>query len=82
MNLTEIKNRFVGISCAHVDGSGNVDTKCYGLSDMEDNKAVDENTIFPACSISKFVTAFCIMRLNEQGLIDIDKPVNDYLKDW
>ena len=82
MNLTEIKNRLVGISCAHVDTSGNVVTKCYGLSDMEDNKAVDENTIFPACSISKFVTAFCIMRLNEQGLIDIDKPVNDYLKDW
>ena len=51
-------------------------------NDMEDNKAVDEDTIFPACSISKFVTAFCIMRLNEQGLIDIDQPVNDYLKDW
>ena len=43
MSLTEIKNGFVGISCAHVDGSGNVDTKCYGQSDISDVANVQIN---------------------------------------
>jgi CubicO group peptidase (beta-lactamase class C family) len=43
---------------------------------------VDEDTIFPACSISKFVTAICVMKLQEQRAIDIDVPVNNYLRQW
>ena len=43
---------------------------------------MDENTAFPACSISKFITAICIMKEYEQDRIDINKPVNIYLRKW
>ena len=74
----QIIERFPGIACAWADAAGNISTEYIGLADQESHTAVDENTVFPACSISKFITAICVMKLHEQKLIDIDKPVNDY----
>ena len=81
-DLETIKNRFPGISCAYRDVAGKVTTKCFGFADKEANVPVDENTAFPACSISKFITAICVMKEYEQDLIDINKPVNLYLRKW
>ena len=81
-DLETIRKRFPGISCAYRDAEGNVTTKCFGFADKEENVPVDENTAFPACSISKFITGICIMKEYEQGRIDIDKPVNLYLRSW
>ena len=80
--LEEIMSRFPGISCAYVDETGKETMEYYGVSDKEQNIAVDVNTIFPACSISKFITAICLMKLQEENKIDIDKPVNGYLQQW
>ena len=42
----------------------------------------EPSAIFSACSISKFITAICLMKLQEENKIDIGKPVNGYLKQW
>ena len=81
-DIETIRKRFPGISCAYRDAAGKVTTKCYGLADKEEKVPVDENTAFPACSISKFITAICVMKEFEQGRIDIEKPVNLYLRRW
>lgn len=80
--LNQILARFPGISCAYTDAAGRVETECYGVADKESNAPVDDDTLFPACSISKFVTAICVIKLHEQSIIDIDTSVNDYLNDW
>ena len=80
--LEQIVNRFPGISCAYVDATGKVATEYYGVSDKEKNIILDDNTIFPACSMSKFVTAICLMKLHEENVIDIDASVNTYLQQW
>ena len=82
MELRDVLARFPGVSCAFLDAAGCIRTAYYGLADKECNVPVNENTIFPAASISKFVTAMCLMKLQEQGLIDIDMPVNAYLRRW
>ena len=78
----QIIARFPGISCAWMDSAGKETTECFGFADQENHVFVDENTLFPACSISKFVTAICVMKLREERLIDIDMPVNRYLRRW
>ena len=78
----QIIDRFPGISCAWADAAGKETIEYYGFADMESHTYVNEKTIFPACSISKFITAICAMRLHEQKLIDIDMPVNRYLRQW
>ncbi len=78
----QIIDRFPGISCAWMDSAGKETTACFGFADQENHVFVDENTLFPACSISKFVTAICVMKLHEEKRIDIDLPVNRYLRRW
>ena len=81
-DIETIRKRFPGISCAYRDTDGKVRTKCLGFADTEEKLPVDEDTAFPACSISKFITAICVMKEYEQGRIDIEAPVNLYLRRW
>lgn len=46
------------------------------------DKAINENTVFPVASISKWVTSFGVLKLVEQGKLNLDKPVDDYLTRW
>ena len=62
----QIIERFPGMGCAWVDAVGKEFSEYHGLADKENHVPVDEETIFPACSISKFITAICIMKLHEQ----------------
>ena len=78
----QIMDRFPGIGCAWADGAGKETTEYYVFADTESRVFVDERTIFPACSVSKFITAICVMKLHEQKLINIDMPVNRYLRQW
>jgi CubicO group peptidase (beta-lactamase class C family) len=45
-------------------------------------KPVDEQSVFGVASVSKWVTAMAVMRLVEQGVLDLDTPVSQYLKRW
>jgi len=78
----EIRDRFPGISWAYADAAGNTDTWRYGFADREEHVPVEESTAFPANSISKFITAICVEKAQEQGLLDIDAPADRYLGSW
>ena len=80
--LQQMTARFPGISCAWADADGAVCTDCTGQADRERGIPVDAHTIFPACSVSKFITALCVLRLHDQGLLNVDMPVNSYLQQW
>lgn len=45
-------------------------------------KPVDENTRFQVASLSKWITAWGIMKLVETGKVDLDAPVSRYLTRW
>jgi CubicO group peptidase (beta-lactamase class C family) len=54
--------------------------KGYGFADVEKHKPVDpERTMFRPGSISKLFTWTAVMQLVEQGKLDLDKDVNEYL---
>ncbi len=55
-------------------------SKAYGYSNLKTKTLANTSTIYNTGSNFKSVTATAIMQLNEKGLIDIDKPINDYLK--
>ena len=51
----------------------------FGVADRERNIAAGPHTMYSLASISKPFTATAIMKLVEQGKIQLDRPVNDYL---
>lgn len=52
---------------------------CFGYADKENGIEVDENTKFRISSISKSISAMAIMRLVEDGRLDLDGDISDYL---
>lgn len=55
-------------------------SKGYGYADFQQRTAVDPNsTLFRIGSTSKLFTWTAIMQLVEQGLIDLDADINEYL---
>ncbi|MGE5627725.1 MAG: serine hydrolase [Solirubrobacterales bacterium] len=55
----------------------------YGYSNLESKALVDpDKTSFPACSVSKLFTATAIMQLYEEGKIDLDRNINDYISPY
>jgi CubicO group peptidase (beta-lactamase class C family) len=45
-------------------------------------RAVDEHTLFQVASLSKWLTAWGVMALVEEGRVDLDAPVSRYLTRW
>jgi CubicO group peptidase (beta-lactamase class C family) len=62
--------------------NGQVTTRAFGVTNVEDPQPVTPDTVFALASISKTVTATAIMRLVEQGKIDLSAPVRTYIPDF
>ncbi|MBN2377195.1 MAG: serine hydrolase [Sedimentisphaerales bacterium] len=53
--------------------------KGYGVVDESKSDKVTPMTVFEACSMSKVVFTYAVLKLAEQGKIDLDKPLVEYL---
>jgi CubicO group peptidase (beta-lactamase class C family) len=51
----------------------------FGWADKEQKRAATENTPYRLGSVSKPITATAIMVARQRGLVDLDRPINDYL---
>ncbi|MGH8838819.1 MAG: serine hydrolase domain-containing protein, partial [Jiangellaceae bacterium] len=54
----------------------------HGVADIASNTSVTEDTVFRVGSLTKTFTAIAVMQLEEQRLIDLDGPANDYLRGY
>ncbi|MEW4219823.1 serine hydrolase domain-containing protein [Rossellomorea marisflavi] len=45
-------------------------------------ESITEDTLFHACSISKFATSMLVLKMCHQELISLEHPVQDYLRSW
>jgi len=54
--------------------------EAFGWADRENRVPADEHTMYSLASISKPITATGLMILKERRELDLDKPINDYLR--
>lgn len=54
----------------------------FGLLETGTARKVTVNSVFNACSISKFLTAMLVLKLTDQGMLDLDENVNKKLVSW
>jgi len=73
-------SKITGLSVAVVDSSGVLLSDGFGYANKDANLPGDKNTIFPIASITKTFTGIAVMQLVEQGLVDLDKPISNYIE--
>ena len=55
------------------------ETRGFGITNLENPQPVTPDTVFAIASISKTVVGTALMRLHDQGRIDVEAPVAEYL---
>ncbi|WP_243457328.1 serine hydrolase domain-containing protein [Parasphingorhabdus cellanae] len=71
-----------GTSIAIIQNGKIIHAKGYGLQSNNASTPVDRQTVFSAGSVSKVVNAALILRLVQEGILNLDQDVNSYLKSW
>lgn len=54
----------------------------FGFSNVEEHAVCNEGTVMRIASISKPITATIAARLYQQGLLDLDKDIRDYIPEF
>jgi CubicO group peptidase (beta-lactamase class C family) len=73
------EEKLPGVSTLIVKGGEIIWNQSYGFADIENEVNVTDSTIFMLASISKLFTGTSILKLVEEGLIQLDDPINNYL---
>lgn len=68
-----------GVSLALIKDGEIAYHKTYGVKNALTGAPVDERTLFEAASVTKPVFGYVVCRLAERGIIDLDKPLYQYL---
>ena len=73
------KHGIVGSSFMLIHDNQVVAQEFYGLANIQQNRPVDENTIYHWASITKTFTGIAIMQLRDRGLLKLDDPIIKYI---
>lgn len=68
-----------GVGIAIFNGGKVVYLKAYGVRDKERNLPLTPDSVLTAASFTKVAFAYMVMQLVEEKVIDLDKPVYQYL---
>lgn len=77
--IHEHEDTTVGLAYSVFDTSQDIARGYYGYADKENGIAVDDETVFEWGSGSKILAWISVMQMYEQGLIDLEADIRDYL---
>jgi len=79
MNAILVKTKMMGASIAIVNDGQIVYSKGYGFADKNKNVRATGKTCYGIGSTTKTFTAMAIMKLRDEGKIDLEKPASYYV---
>jgi CubicO group peptidase (beta-lactamase class C family) len=68
-----------GMTLVLADRNGVQRVVTYGFSDLEQQRKVQSDELFQIGSISKSFLAIVLLQLREEGRLDLDRPIFEYL---
>ncbi len=81
-NSPVLEKRVAGIAVAVVHGPDTLLLKSYGKGDLEWDVPLTTDAVFEIGSVTKQFTAAAILRLRDEGRIDLDADITTYLPDY
>ena len=82
MPLWLVKYNVPGAVVSYIDNGEVTWTKAFGVADRRTGAPMRTDSTFCFASCAKSMTAWGVMHLVEQGQVDLDAPVDQYLKRW
>lgn len=76
------KHKVPGIAIAVIKDRELAWTQGIGFANVAEERAVTSETVFNVGSVSKCVAAWGMMRLVEEGKVDLDAPIEDSVAGW
>jgi CubicO group peptidase (beta-lactamase class C family) len=73
------RSRQPGLALGLTDRDGTLALRSYGLAELASERPVTADTLFEIGSIGKTFTAIALLRLTDEGRIDLEAPVDRYL---
>lgn len=70
-----------GVSIALIANRRVAWSRSYGLADVRYALPVTDSTLFEACSMTKPLFAYGVLKLAEMGRLDLDRPLASYMPD-
>lgn len=71
------ETKIPGLQLVHVK-DGRVEHYNLGYKNIESKDKVNSYTLFQSASLSKAVMAYAVLKLYDQGILDLDKPLDEY----
>jgi CubicO group peptidase (beta-lactamase class C family) len=71
-----------GVSVAVIEDFAVDYMEVHGVKSRTTQEPVTHHTLFQAASLSKGVSAVGVVRLAQEGVVSLDRDVNDYLVSW
>ena len=71
-----------GLSIAVVNDAEIVYHRVLGVKNAQTEEPLDENTTFEAASMTKSVFAYFVMKMVDEGVLDLDQPLYEYLPNY
>jgi len=69
-----------GVAVAVLEGGEIVWRRAFGLANAETKAPVEADSVFPAASLGKPVFGYVVLKLVEDGLLDLDRPLVEYTR--
>ncbi len=67
---------------ALIDDQDTIWQETFGLANLEKNQPAESDTVYRLWSVAKAFTAVETLRLVEDGLVDLDTPITEYIPDF
>lgn len=75
-------HKITGVSIAVIHNFKPDWAKGYGWADVSEQRPVTEKTLFQAASISKSLNGVGVLKLVQDGKLDLSEDINQYLTSW
>jgi CubicO group peptidase (beta-lactamase class C family) len=67
-----------GLSIAIINNNKVVYHEVFGVANSETNEPVTKQSMFEGASLSKPIFAYFVLKMAEEGTLDLDKPLHEY----
>ena len=68
-----------GLAVAVIEGDRITHLRAYGFRNVENGLPLETDTVMYGASLTKAAFAYMVLQLVDEGLVDLDRPIADYL---